>query len=38
LQGCGGFDEEDLVADLLADVIETNHCAGLVRWREPARS
>jgi hypothetical protein len=25
LQGRGGFDEEDLVADLLADVIETDH-------------
>ena len=25
LQGCGSFDEEDLVADLLADVIETDH-------------
>ena len=25
LQGCGGFDEEDLVADLLGDVIETDH-------------
>src|SRR6185436_8703222 len=25
LEGCGGFDEEDLVADLLADVIETDH-------------
>ena len=25
LEGRGGFDEEDLVADLLADVIETDH-------------
>jgi hypothetical protein len=25
LQGRGGFDEEDLVADLLGDVIETDH-------------
>ena len=27
LEGCGGFDEEDLMADLLADVIETDHWA-----------
>ena len=26
LQRCGSFDEEDLVADLLGDVIETDHC------------
>ncbi len=25
LEGCRSFDEEDLVADLLADVIETDH-------------
>src|SRR5207237_9763146 len=25
LEGCGGFDEENLVADLLTDVIEADH-------------
>ena len=34
LEGCGGFDEEDLVADLLGDVIETDHWGlkGGNRW------
>ena len=31
LQRRGGFDEEDLVADLLADIVEANHICGSLK-------